>query len=247
MFIAVAAPIGGLGAFPALVKGDPGDPPILLPVNFTALEVDDLTPDSATWTEVAPDEYQLNLTLHKGPQGEPGDTIITASDFGTPIVGKILVLNSELEFELQSQKVGDRFVPATINNTPSGNAAFTLCSISVPTQDFDWRPDVSGQCIITGTNADVRVDLVARLSDAVAGNIVGRGFGIVSPGFFSVLPVSVILSSGPPAAASAAYDKVLAGVGPTLIHLRAERVAGTGTFTTTADTTHFGVKVRPIP
>lgn len=248
MFIAVAAPVGGLGAFPALVQGDAGPAPTFDPIVFTALEFDDVTPDSATWVETSPDVWQLNLVLHKGPQGIPGDSTLTPSDFGTPFVGKIPVVNAALDaFELKTQKVGDRFVPATINATPSGNATYTLCAVSVPAQDFDWRPEVSGGCNVTGTSVDVRVDLVARLNDAVSGNIVGRAFGIPGGGgFFSIIADELVLSSGPPAAASATYDKVSQGVAA-VIYLRAERVAGTGTFTTTADTTRFCVWVRPIP
>lgn len=247
MFIAVAAPTGGLGSFPALVKGDTGDAPTLSTINFTALEADDLTPDSASFTETSPGVYRLNLALHKGPQGIPGDTVVTPADFGTPIVGKIPVVNAALDaFELKSQKVGDRFVPATVANTPSGNPAYQLCAVSVPAQDFDWRPDVSGSCVITGTSADVRVDLVARLNDPASGNIVGRGFGVPGGSVFGVAPVSATLSPGPPAAASSTYDKVAAGAAA-VVYLRAERQAGSGTFTTTADTTHFCVRVRPIP
>jgi hypothetical protein len=242
MFIAVAAPTGGLGAFPALVKGDTGDKPTLNNINFTALEADDITPDSADFVETSPGNYDLDLALHKGPQGDPGDTVVTPSDFGTPIAGKIPVVNAALtNFELKSQKVGDRFVPASIANAPSGNPTFTLASISVPAQDFDWRPDVSGQCLFTHTNSNVRVDLIARLNDQASGNIVARGFGTAT------LVTDVVgLSSGPPPAASATYDKVAAGASA-IIYLRAERIAGTGTFTTSGDTTWFGVKVRPIP
>lgn len=248
MFIAVAAPTGGLGSFPALVKGDTGEAPELDDVNFTVLEADDPTPDSAVFVETSPGVYDLNLALHKGAQGDIGDTIITPSDFGTPVVGKIPVVNAALDnFELKSQKVGDRFVPATISNTPSGNPSYQLCAVSVPAQEFDWRPVVSGQCIFTPTAGDVRVDLVARLNDASSGNIVGRGFGLAPVNIFGGLyPMRASLSAGPPAAASATYDKVAAGA-TAVIYLKAERVAGVGTFTTTADTTSFCVRVSPIP
>lgn len=248
MFIAVAAPTGGLGSFPALVKGDTGDAPTLDTIDFTALEPDDPTPDSASWVETSPDVWKLELVLHKGPQGDPGDTILDPDDFGTPLPKKILVVNATSDaFEYQTQKVGDRYVPAAVNSTPSGNPAYTLCAVSIPAQDFDWRPDVSGQVIIDGTSFDQRIDLIARLDNGTGGTpetsgpIVGRGYGVVAWG-----KQVEILTSGPPAGASATYDKVAAGTAA-VVYLRAERVTGTGTFTTSSDTTTFGVRVRPIP
>lgn len=246
MFIAVAAPTGGLGSFPALVKGDQGDTPTLSAVNFTVLEADDPTADSASWTETSPGVYTLDLALHKGPQGIPGDTLVTPSDFGTPVAGRIAVVNDDLTtFSLQAQKVGDRYVPASIANTPSGNPNYTLCSVAIPAQPFDWRPEVSGQSVIHTTWADVRIDLIARLNNETSGNIVGRGFGALQSVYMSFYQTTV-LSPGPPGGASSTYDKVLAGYAAT-VYLRAERQAGSGTFTTSGDTTHFGVRVQPIP
>lgn len=246
MFIAVASPTGGLGSFPALVKGDTGDPPTLDSIDFTALEADDPTPDSATWDEISPGVYKLVLILHKGPQGIPGDTILTPSDFGTPVYGKILAVNATLDdMELVSPKVGDRYVPATIANTPAGNPNYTLASVAIPAQPFDWRPDVAAQCLFNTTWVDVTVDLVARLNSPTSGNIVGRGFGFARSGYETLWQL-VVLSPGPPAAATTDYDRVAAGAAAT-IYLRAERQAGTGSFTTTASRTHFSVRVCPIP
>lgn len=246
MFIAVASPTGGLGSFPALVKGDTGDPPTLDTINFTALEADDPTPDSATWNEISPGVYSLDLYLHKGPQGIDGDTILTPSDFGTPVYGHQLQVNATLDdMELVAPKVGYRYVPATISNTPSGNPNYTLCSVAIPAQPFDWRPEVYGQCLFNTTWVDVTVDLVARLNNATSGNIVGRGFGFARSGYETLWQL-VVMSPGPPAAATTDYDLVTAGAAAT-IYLRAERQAGTGTFTTTASRTHFGVRVCPVP
>lgn len=252
MFIAVASPTGGLGNFPALVQGDPGPPPTIdTTINVTFLAPDDVTANSATWTETSPDVYKLNLVIHTGPQGDPGDTVLDLDDFtGTPLAGKILVVNPAVDgLQYETLKVGDRYVPATILSTPSGNAAYTLCAVSIPAQDFDWRPEVAGQCVITGTDYNVRVDLVARLdaglggTPEISGNIVGRGFG--TP-YWVLLPQNTVLSSGPPANASATYDKVAAGVNA-VVYLRAERIAGVATFTTAGDQTTFCVWVRPIP
>lgn len=237
-------PQGGMSVgIPAIEQGEPGDPPTLnTAINFTALEYNDPTADSASWTETSPDTYTLNLSLHKGSPGADGDTVLDPDDFGGGLAGQILVVNDTVDgFQLEAQKVGDRYIPASISNTPAGNATYTVCSVGVEAQPFDWRPIVSGQCIITGTGADVRVDLIARLNNASAGNIVGRGFGQAG-----VNPPPHILSFGPPAGSADSYDIVYAGESA-VIYLRAERQTGAETFTTSSSTTWFCVQVMPLP
>lgn len=242
MFIAVASG-GGQGNFPAAIQGDPGEPPDLTSaVVLTVLEPDDSTPDSSSWVETSPGVYQEHRTIHKGAKGDDGDTVIDVNDFGTPVAKKALVVNTAgTALEYQTQKVGDKYWPASISNTPSGNTAYTLCSVSVPAQDFDWHPVVSGQTVVTGTGSNVRVDLVARLNTEASGNIVGRGFGNAGVG-----PATVNLSDGPPAGSATTYDKVSAG-NAAVIYLRVERQSGTDTFTTSGSTTTFSVRVNPIP
>lgn len=247
MFIAVSAPDGGLGGFPALVRGDDGyTPDIDTTINFTALAWDDPTPNSASWTELSANLYRLNLSLHNGEPGDSGSyNLLDADDIaGTPMVGKMLIVNPAGDgFEYITPKVGGEYWPAAFNNTPSGQPQFTLGTVSVPAQEFDWRPDCSGWCVITGTGADVRVDLVARLNIETAGNILARGRGRIGQ---NIDGVPTILSSGPPAGSDDEYTRVPAG-SPAIIYFRAERTTGGQTFTTTATDTWFNVKVRPIP
>lgn len=245
MFIAVAAPTGGLGNFPALVKGDKGDTPVLDTIDFTAIEADDPTPDSASWTETSPGVFKLSLVLHKGPQGIPGDTTVTPSDFGTPIARRIPVVNDDLtSFDLQPQLVGDRYVPGSIKSAPAGNPNYTLATVAIPAQPFDWRPMCEGQTIITLNSQDgTMIDLVARINNETSGAVVGRGW-MIPP--YGIMRAIACLSSAPPAGASDSYDKVSAGYAAT-IYLRAERSAGAGTFTTSGSTTNFCVRVCPIP
>lgn len=248
MFIAVAAPDGGLGGFPALVQGDDGETPnIDSTINITAvLDYTDPTLDSMSWTEISENLYRLNTTQRKGPKGDAAAFDLEDADnlTGTMATGKMIVVDSAATgFEYLTPKVGDEYWPATINNAPSGNAGYTLCAVSIPAQDFAWRPQVSGWCVIAGTGTDVQVDLIARLNDAASGNIVGRGRGHAgqnAEGF------STVLSSGPPAGSPATYNKVNAGE-PAVVYLRAERQSGSNTFTTTDAATYFGVRVRPIP
>jgi hypothetical protein len=245
MFLAVAAPTGGLGNFPALVKGDPG-PAITLDstVNLTVLDFNDPTPNSASLTLLGGTDYQFSLTMHAGQPGTNGSATLTPTDYGTPVSGHFLVVNAtNTGFVYQSQMVGDRYVPAVVNAAPSGNPTFTLAAVSIPAQSFAWRPQVSGQAVITGTGTNVDTNLVARLNNATSGNIVGVGF---SPSGTNSTGISTVLSGGPPAGSNGTYDQVAAG-STAVVYLRAERQSGTDSFTTSAATTQFEVVVQPIP
>jgi hypothetical protein len=243
-FLAIAVPDGGIGNFPALVQGDPGVTPVIDNfVNLTVLDHDDTTPDFASFSEPTPNVYELNMSTRKGPQGDPGVTTLDPSDFASPAAGKALVVNAANDgFELASPKVGDSYWPTSILNTPSGNAGFTLCSVGIPPQPFAWRPRVSGWCVITGTGADVAVDLLARLDNATAGNIVAHGYDRTG----GISPPTHRLENGPPTGSADGYNRVAVNTAAT-IYLRAERRSGTETFTTSNTTTRFCVTVEPIP
>lgn len=248
MFIAVAAPDGGLGGFPALVQGEDGvTPDIDTSIVLTALDWDDPTADSASWTILSENVYQLNLALHKGSPGDPSAFNLEDAEnlTGTPAIGNMIVVDEAgTGFAYATPKVGDEYWPATIDNTPSGNAAYTLCAVAVPAQPFDWRPEVSGWCVIDPTGlGNAQIDLIARLNDATAGNIVGRG---KAPTGLNAAKVATVLTSGPPAGSSTTYNQVDAGDTAT-IYLRGERQSGANTFTTSGTDTYFNVKVRPIP
>jgi hypothetical protein len=244
VFIAVAAPTGGVLDYPALVQGDDGaTPDIDTVINFTALASDDPDTESASWTETSPNVYKMNLKLRNGAPGSDGTALLDLASYGTPISGKILVVNSTTDsFVYQTQKVGDRYFPTTLNSTPSGNPGYTLGVVSIGPLDFDWRPEPHAGCKqIAGTAADVQVDLIARLNGETAGNIVGRGWSGAG-----TTPPPCVMIPGPPAGSADTYDKVNAGDTAT-IHLRAERQSGTGTFTTAATDTKYWVKANPVP
>jgi hypothetical protein len=244
MFIAFADPGSSLGNFPAIAKGDAGDAATLdTTVPLTVLDYGDPTADSAALTSLSPTLWQLSLTLHKGAPGVDGTSTLDPTAYGTPVSKQILIVNPTVDgFIYQTQKVGDRYYPASATPVTSGNANFTLCTVSVPVQDFDWRPQVRGSVIVTGTGTDVAVDLIARLGDETAGAEVGRAFGLPGQN-----PPPHVLSAGPPPGAGADSDRVLAGAGPTIIYLRTEKQSGADYYTTTAAQTRFSVKVDPIP
>jgi hypothetical protein len=241
-------PTGGMGVgIPAIEQGDPGaHAEIDNTINYTVLAATDTTPSSASFTTITPPTtstpgvYRLNLAIHEGEDGAPGDTVLDPTDYGTPVWKNLLQVDAGLTgFEFVSPKVGDRFLPALINNTAAGNANNTLGIVTVPSQDFAWRPEVEAQTVVTGTGPDVRVDLVARLNGELGGNVIGRCTGLAAT-------ERLTLCSAPPAGSADAFDRIVAGASAT-IYLRCERVTGTDTYTTSATTTFLQVRVHPIP
>lgn len=252
--ILLLGPEGGIAEIPALVKGDPGQPATIdSSINFTALAWDDPTVDSATFSTITPGTsstapvYRLNLSLHKGSPGASGaSAVLTASDVtGTATDGYYLTkttVSGVAKATWTAPQVGGQYWPASISNTSgSDGQARTLCSVSIPAQPFDWRPRVHGQAIISGT-ANTRVDLLARLDNAVSGDIVGRAFGQVG-----ATPPPLVLVSGVAAGSASTIGKVSAG-SSAAIFLRAEQQASTAdTYSTAGVTTSFMVEVCPIP
>lgn len=252
--ILLLGPEGGVAEIPALVKGDPGTPATIdSTIAFTALEHDDPTADSASFTTLTPGTsstspvYRLNLALHKGSPGASGaSAVLTASDVtGTATDGYYLAkttVSGVGKATWVAPKVGGQYWPASISNTSGADGqSRTLCSVSIPAQPFDWRPRVFGQAVIAGT-ANTRVDLVARVDNAISGDVVGRAFGQVG-----AAPPTAVLVSGVAAGAASTVGKVLAGAS-CVVFLRAEQQASTtDAYTTAGVTTSFMVEVAPIP
>lgn len=245
MFIAVGVPSGGYGNIPALLQGEPG-PAITLDetINLTVLDFDDPSPDEATFTALTETNYQANITIHQGPEGDPGTSELDPDAYGTPVAGNLIVVNPTIDgFVYQPQLVGDRYIPAAIEAAPAGNPAYTVAAVSVPAQPFAWRPEVSGQCVITGTGSNVQANFIARLNNATTGNIIGMGFG---PSGTNTTHVATVISPGPPAGSTTDFDTVDAGA-TAVIYFRVERQSGTASFTTSASTTRCRVRVNAIP
>lgn len=248
IFIAVAAPTGGLGNFPALVKGDPGKHAEFDDqITITELDPDDPTPASANWVTITPGDddtspvYRLELELHKGAPGTDGTTSLDVDSIGgTKVAGRTLVLNATLDgFDYAPTKVGNLYIPASLGSTSAGNPNSTLGGMSLGPFDFDWRPIPKAHTIVTPTGANVRVDMIARLNGETGGNDIGRCHGIAGA-------TERLNLTGVPAPGTPSGDfKVNAGDTAT-VHLRVERQSGDQTFTTSSSTTRFGVQVQPI-
>lgn len=232
--------------FTAVETGPPGPPPTFDDtVNLTALAPGDPTVDFASLTTLTPPtattagHYRLNLGLHTGADGADGDTVLTPTDYADlPIPGQVLVVDDTgTDFVLASRKIGGLHLPASISNTGPGNARSTIAVASVApgTYDFPYRLVVSGQTVVTGTGDNVAVNLVARLDDENGGNIIGLGFGVGGA------VDRLTLCDGPPRNSPNSWGVIPAGSGCT-VYLRCEQVAGSDTYTTSADTTWFSMR-----
>lgn len=251
VFIAVAPP-GGIANIPAAIKGDNGFTPSFRNIVYTELAYGDPTEASAEWTLVTPATdvagpvYDLVLSLHAGEPGDDGTlTILTAEDYDDTgqTAGYVLALNATNDGVVSvAWKVGNMYWPTAFTSVSNGTAGNTLGSITIPSQQFDWRPRCHGCALIHYDGADTQVDLLARVANATTGDIVARSYG--PPG--SAGDASLTLAAAPPAAASSSYGKVTAG-GSATIYFRAEQ-QGSGTDTFDAPNTKmvFAVEVAPI-
>jgi hypothetical protein len=159
------------------------------------------------------------------------------------LVGGSVATTKTSGYEYVAPKVGDEYWPASILSTPSGNPAYTMCQVTIPGQPWAYRPQVSGWSVVTGTGADVQVDLVARLNTQDSGNEMGRGRGKIGQ---NADGSPTVLVSGPPSGSTSNYNRVEAGTIAT-IFFRAERQSGSATFTTVGSASRFSVRVCPIP
>lgn len=245
--ILVGTPNGGIAAMGPLAQGDPGKhAEIDTTINTTVLDYEDPTPDAMSWTVITPPTdstpgvYRLNSTLRRGQKGADGDTVLDPGDFDSASAGQVIVVSDdESEFVLANQKVASRYVPATLNNVPTGNANYTLGVVSIPAKTFDYRPIVFAHTIITGTGADVAVNLRARLNGETGGNVIAECRGLAGA------KDRLTIVSACPAGSGDAFDKVAAGNAAT-VHLRTERASGSDTYSTASGDTFFEVWAVPV-
>jgi hypothetical protein len=251
----LCAPPGGVGHanFPAMVQGDNGLTPLLQEdAEVTELEWDDATPVSSQWVMVSPGTpgvvpplYKEVKTIRKGEPGTDGASVLNPTSFGTPVYKRLLQVNAATTgFEYTPQKVGGLHWPVgAAAAAPVGTTAgFTVHSISIPanTYPFDWRPgSVEGSTIVTGSSADVVVDLVARLN-TTSGPVVGR-----CPGLGGITD-RLILAGGPDGAALSA-DVTVAANAAAVLYLRTEKQGGAATYQSSAAATRFSFIAVPVP
>lgn len=251
-------PSGGVGSLPALATGGPGLPPVFDSVTATTLAAGSTA--TASITQVSPggagvaSHYTLALGIPQGAAGTAGSfTISNATDLeGGPPSGTtdgyiMKWVNADNKWKIVAQLCGDT-ANATSFTSASGNASpQTLCTVNIPAQPFDWRPQVTGFAVPTGT-ANTNVDLICRLNNATTGDQVGYGKGITGAGSSGIpaIPVTLVESFGS-AIGSGSYGRVTKGNSATLYFQAIQTAATTDAFSVPASSCSFTVKIDPVP
>lgn len=242
----VLTPAGGVGTLPFLAQGLPGQAPLLTMGAVTTLAAG--ASATATLTQTSPggagtsSAYTLALSVPQGIQGPAATlTISGATDLiGTPTDKYGLIYSTSTnKWTVSPQLVGGLYLPTTISSTAGNGNPRTLCSFTIPSQPYDWRPLVRGYCIVTGT-ANTRIDLICRINDPATGDQVGY-----CPGIAGVVD-RPILTPAFGGAITGSYGKVLAGNAATIYYIAQEQASNTDVWSTNSSTTAFTVEVKPV-
>lgn len=255
----VLTPNGGFGNLPFMSTGQPGLPPVF--DKITLVEVDpeqSLPTPNPVVTLVNPggagtaSHYTMTFYVHSGEPGVEGsNTISTATDLSsTPPLGPgtdgytITYNYSTGSWVLTPIPRGGVGIPTVINATAYDTTnPRLLASVIMAPRPYAWMPRCFASTVVTGS-ADTRVDLVVRLNDQAAGNIVGYSKGIAG----AAPPPNILIPSAPAGSNIAGgYGVVPAGQQATLF-LRAEQQApSTNSWSTPASPdTSFWVEVHPV-
>lgn len=251
MYLAVAAPLGGVASMGnILAKGDRGFSPSIELSSFTELDADDPTEASvsldllAEATDVSGPVYGLNVTLHRGVQGESGSAIINPADYSgedDPTLGYTLAVAAGLAtFELVPQKVPTMHWPATVDNVPGGTTSgYTMTTIPISAVPWDRYVLPSGEVqVVAASGTSLRVDLVAHLDDETGTKIVGRSYGIAGA------KDKLSMIGYPDAGTTSSATKILAGQTAN-VYFRTEKQAGSSSYSSVAGTGRFGALTIP--
>lgn len=249
-FFLLAAMSGGYGVgnLPLIGKGDPGQAALIdQTIERTWLEYDDPTPESVEWVEIQPatdtqpQKVRLREKVRRGKPGLDGTSRLVPADYGTPVARQFLALNATADaFEYVPQRIGGRHWPSAVTEAGAGSTgAKRLAVVSIPakTYAFPHQFSVSGGSVVTGSGADVKVNLVARLN-AENGPVLG-----MCPGIGGTTD-RLILIDGPDTNTAAATVTAQANAASS-VYLMAEKVAGADSFATGSIPTRVCVDVRP--
>jgi hypothetical protein len=249
----ILTPAGGVGALPFMAQGLPGLSPVF--DSMTLIEVlstDPLPTPNPVVTQVSPggagtaSHYTLVFYIHKGATGATGSPSIAGSSdiSGTPTDKYMLAYrSSDSKWVITAQKIGDLYIPSAITSKAFNNTSpHLIASVNILAQPYDWRPICHGQSIITGS-ADTRIDLVARLDDAAAGNTVGYSYGLAG----TAPPPNILIPTSPVGSAvPGAYGRVTAGNAATVYFRAEQKAASSNSWSLSNTSTTFAVQVHPL-
>jgi hypothetical protein len=244
-------PSGGVGTLPALVNGQPGQPPIFDSTSVTTLAAG--APATASITQVSPggagisSHYTVAFGVPQGVTGAAGTnaTIHAASDLsGTAVTGNILTVASTGPTAFQYSAFPWAFAlnPASVATVSlPGNATGTICTVSVAAQPFSWYPLCFATATVNGASTTV-VSLQALLTaGSRTGDIVG------SSGSASGVAANVSLLPGFGALiGSGAYGKVVAGATATITFTAVGAIGTSGNWIVNTGTQNFTVLGVPV-
>lgn len=250
----ILTPSGGIGTLPVLAKGDPGPPPVIDSVTVTQIDAA-ISPAAPTLTKTSPggagvpSHYAIAFEVNKGAKGDTGAASIGgASDLEGSQTDQYTVkyVAADSKFKYAAQLCGDTF-SATSFASYTGNATlYSLASVTVPAQPFNWRPQVTGTAIPVGTS-NTQVDLVCRINNPTSGDQVGYGKGVQGSGSAGIPAFPVTLQRAFGAAITGSYGVVAAGSAATLFFLAIQVATTTDSWGCSGGDCYFSVKVDPIP
>ncbi|MBE5436479.1 phage tail protein [Mycobacteroides abscessus] len=170
--------------------GPPGPRPVITP-KVEVIPMSERTPGMTsevivTGSEAFP-QYLFRLLAPQGPVG-PTATISTAADYNAGKAkqpGQVLTVNSDgtkwepSDFAAKHPRLYS--IPEQAFTPFSGLAQRkTILSYTIPAQDYDWTPYVTGHFRAYGIEIDsdpLTIGSEVRLGDATSGTLIARGFG----------------------------------------------------------------------
>lgn len=248
-------PAGGLGDLPVFAQGVPGLPPIIDSATVEVIAPGDTVPPPE-YTRISPggpgtaSHYTVKHYVPKGDAGAAGSptNIGSAPDVtGTPTDKYTLVYaSSDSKYHIQAQKVGETFSPSSITSYSGNASSAVLATLNIPALPFDWRPQVSGFGVATGT-ANTHVELQVRINNSTTGDIVGAARGITGAGSGSIpaYPLTLVRAFGGQITGS--YGKIAANSAATIYFMAVQSATTTDAWSVVNSTCNFSIKVDPVP
>lgn len=245
----VFTPSGGVSNLPALVDGQPGQPPQL---NFAATAVNPGNPPTISQTQTAPggagepSAYTVTIGVPAGATGPMGPTatLETASDVeGAPADGFVPIYSgADEKFKLQAIWVPALYSCQSFSAASgTGTSTVTIASIGIPAQPFAWRPRVTAQAQLVGT-ANTHLDLAVYLN-GTSGTQVGYGQGVTG---VITQTVSCVPAFGSPISGSSTYAEVAAGATATLYLVALQTASTTDSWSVSSSKPSFEIEVIPL-